>query len=390
MNAQAQVSAANKDKEAFAAIREASHQEQLVFAARKSGRSVLSIQRDFMRLSRQSTKINMTEYLLHGLFYTDRYTEEERSAFIGNNVHWPITHSCNDPSWQASTEDKVIADTILKAGGVAVPDSLAVIDRTQRLYPQLKQISSADHLRAFCVEHAENGIFGKIIDGMIGFGALRIDAADEDGLQCFGHNKMSYHDFLENVVGDNKYLLQRRLFNHDKIAPFATALATVRMVNLVDDANVIVPVAAMALSQGNNIADAFWRDDNIACAIDVPTGRLTTVAQRNLHEIEYLDDHPSVPGLKGLVLPYWDELCDMNARAARLFTPIRYQSTDIAITNDGPVVVEINYGSGFGLPQQAAGRGMLTPEVRAFFEANGWSFGGRSKNKRSLFGRKKG
>jgi hypothetical protein len=140
-------------------------------------------------------------------------------------------------------------------------------------------------------------------------------------------------------------------------------------------------MAAMALAQGSNIADAFWRDGNIACAVDVATGRLTTVARRDEHEIVYLDDHPASPGLKGLVLPWWDELRAINERAARLFAPIRYQSTDIAITEDGPVIVEINYGSGFGLPQQAAGRGLLTPEVRQFFESCGYRFGAPAKKK---------
>lgn len=387
MNMQTQVTAADQDREAFSNIREARLQDQLIYAARKSGRSVFAIQRDFSRLCKSETKLNMTEYLLHGLFYEDRYTEEERAAFLGNNIHWPMTHTVNDTTWQACAEDKVIAATILQAGGAAVPEFLGIIDRTARIYPQIDKVTTPDDLRALCLKHADKGIFGKIVDGMVGFGTFRIDAADKDSLHCHGHPPMSYETFLQDIVGDNKYILQRRLMNHDTIAPYASALATVRMVNLVDDNSVTVPMASMALSQGNNIADAFWRDGNIACDIDVATGRLTTVAQRDQHEIVYLDDHPGVAGLKGLVLPHWQDLCEMNERAARLFAPMRYQSTDIAITPTGPVIVEINYGSGFGLPQQASGRGMLTPELRDFFERHGYKFGGAGK-KKGWFGSK--
>lgn len=87
----------------------------------------------------------------------------------------------------------------------------------------------------------------------------------------------------------------------------------------------------------------------------------------------------------GKKLPYWDALREMNERAARIYAPIRYQSTDIAITQDGPVIVELNYGGGFGLPQNASGRGLLTPQMRSFFEECGVSLGTKPKAEKSGF-----
>ena len=107
--------------------------------------------------------------------------------------------------------------------------------------------------------------------------------------------------------------------------------------------------------------------------------------------MDFLEDHPSVEGLMGLKLPHWNALLDMNERAAQLYAPLRYQSTDIAITQDGPVLVELNYGGGFDLPQNATSRGMLTPRVRAFFESCGYQFGAEQKTGKtrlSLFGRR--
>ncbi|MEK9661332.1 MAG: hypothetical protein VW644_06305 [Alphaproteobacteria bacterium] len=45
---------------------------------------------------------------------------------------------------------------------------------------------------------------------------------------------------------------------------------------------------------------------------------------------------------------------------------------DIAITRDGPVLIEINTGGGFDLPQLASGEGFLTDEVGEFFRACGY------------------
>ena len=44
---------------------------------------------------------------------------------------------------------------------------------------------------------------------------------------------------------------------------------------------------------------------------------------------------------------------------------------DVAITPDGPSLIEINSGGAFDLPQLASGRGLLTDEVQAFFAACG-------------------
>jgi len=44
----------------------------------------------------------------------------------------------------------------------------------------------------------------------------------------------------------------------------------------------------------------------------------------------------------------------------------------MAIPNEGPIVVEVNTGGGFDLPQLASGRGFLTDEVLEFIAECGF------------------
>ncbi|MEM9756419.1 MAG: sugar-transfer associated ATP-grasp domain-containing protein, partial [Pseudomonadota bacterium] len=334
----------------------------------------IALQADFQKLASTPNKINLVEYVRNGLFDLDRFTAEERADFLSNDLHWPIANKCNKTTWSGAAEDKVLAHTILTAGGIRVPNSVAVIDRTPRQHPGLVKIADVAGLRAVLAKESGGRLFAKIVDGMVSFGAFRIDGSDATHIHCAGHPPMTHEEFLDSFVGDNVYLVQRELTNHEALTSYASALATVRMVNLVTDAGVHVPFALIKLPQGDNIADAFWRPGNLACDIDVETGRIQTVTRRGI-ETEHLDDHPEAAGLKGLELPFWAQLKELNARAAALYAPIRYQSTDIAITADGPVVVELNYGGGFDLPQYASGRGLLTSEVRAFFDACGVELG---------------
>lgn len=377
-------SAADLDHQSYLSVRDTSHKELLVHAARKSGRSVLQIQREFRQMARSHSRLNMVEYIRHGLYRHDDFSDAERAAYISNDLHWDIAHKCNNRAWSGAAEDKVLAGTILAAGGVPVPPILGVIDRSPRLYPGIAKITSPEDLRDVLRAH-DGAVFGKIVDGMVSFGAFRIEASDDTHLTCAGHAPMTHAAFLDEFVGKNAYLLQPALENHPEIARFAPALATVRMVNMVREDGVFCPLAVIKLPQGGNIADAFWRPGNLACEVDVASGVIRTVAERAGPEVAFHEDHPQVPGLMGMTLPHWQRLVEINALAARLFAPIRYQSTDIAITAQGPVIVELNYGGGFDLPQYASGRGMLTAEVRAFFESHGCTFGPATR-KRGLLG----
>ncbi|WP_294611791.1 sugar-transfer associated ATP-grasp domain-containing protein [uncultured Roseovarius sp.] len=388
MNVQTNISAAELDEANYYSVRDTSYQDLLVYAARNSGRSVLQIHREFRRMAKSHSRLNMVEYIRHGLFRHDDFTDEQRAAYISNDLHWPMTHICNNRGWATVAEDKVLASTLLSAGGVPVPDALAVIDTSPRSYPGLVKISTPDQLRDMVVANIEGGLFGKIVDGMVSFGAFRVESADATHLICSGHAPMTYDTFMTNFVGGNAYVLQRNLANHPEIARYASALATVRMVNMVTDNGVYCPLAVIKLPQGDNIADAFWRPGNLACEVDVATGKILNIAERAAPEVTLHEDHPAAPGLNALTLPHWDKLVEINAEAARVFAPIRYQSTDIAITPDGPVIVELNYGGGFDLPQYVSRRGMLTPQVRDFFQSHGWSFSAPAKRRLPFFGRK--
>lgn len=385
MNSHVTTTAAEDDYQSYLDARDTDYAQLLAHAAKSSGQSVLQVQREFRKMAKSASRLNMVEFVRNGLHKPNRYTDAERAKFISNDLHWPIAHKCNHHGWSSAAEDKVLASVLLKAASVPIPETIAVIDKSNRLYPDLQSISTANELRDVVLKHLGTGLFGKITEGMVSFGAFLVKDADLNTIACEGRSPVTYEAFLADLVGQNSYVLQPLLKNHSHISPYASALATVRMVNLVRPNDVFCPVAIIKLPQGDNIADAFWRPGNIACSIDVESGIIETVTRRAGMEVEFLEDHPDCHGLKGLKLPFWDELVEINERAARCFAPIKYQSTDIAITESGPVVVELNYGGGFDLPQYASGKGLLTPEVREFFESCGYDFEAKPRRGLRLF-----
>jgi hypothetical protein len=68
-------------------------------------------------------------------------------------------------------------------------------------------------------------------------------------------------------------------------------------------------------------------------------------------------------------LPDWAIVRDLCLKVAMVFPNLRMQAFDIASSDRGPVVIEVNVGGDYNLPQLATGQGMLTPHFLKFFES---------------------
>ncbi|WP_212526051.1 sugar-transfer associated ATP-grasp domain-containing protein [Actibacterium sp. MT2.3-13A] len=382
MNMQPEMNAVEQDKQAFDSAHTRTHQELLTFAARRSGLSPLALGRDFLRHSRSGRGVEMADYVRHELWNRERHGPDGADRFVGAKTVWPAANTVNPFRWWAAAEDKYVMTLMLAAEGLAQPQTVAVVDNSARAYPGIPRAATPEALREVVLAHPAGTLFAKTLDGMIGNGAMVIEAADAETITCTGTGPKTYEQFLSQVLDGQAYLIQKRLDNHASLAPFCTGLATIRLPNFIRGTEVYSPVAALKLPSGGNVACAFWRPGNLACGIDPETGTITRVAGRDGPVSVELEDHPETPGLKGLTLPFWDEVREINERAARVFGAIPYQSTDIAVTPNGPVLIELNYGGSFDILQNGTGKGLLSPEIRAFFAAHGYPFAPGKRKKR--------
>jgi hypothetical protein len=246
---------------------------------------------------------------------------------------------------------------------------MAVVDRSFRHFGGTPKLSTVDELRDFLTQDGILPLFGKVLRGIGSFGAIHINGADESHIHLKNMDSITYAEFLERMLGDTSYLLQRVVQNDPAIDGFCSATATVRLVTLVRPNDVFFPLAAFSIPGGGNIADTFsWRSGNACCNVDPNNGEILNIITSDGPDLISNDIHPETGAdIIGMKLPHWDRLLEIGTLAARLFAPVRYQSLDVALTKDGPVIIEINTGGGFGLPQNASGKGLLTDEVMQFF-----------------------
>lgn len=360
--------------------------EFIAIAANRSGLSPLHLGRDFMRHAQSGRGIEIADYVNHQLWDKTLHPGAAADLFVGANTNWPVSHSVNSRTWWAAAEDKFMMQTILGAAGIAVPHTLAVIDLTSaRRYPGTTRITTPEQFKHLVLAHPPSSLFAKTLDGMIGRGAVVIEDATDTHIKVTGHAPVAWGEAIETIFGTTCYLIQARLENHPDIAPFCTGVPSVRLPAFITGRELEVPMAALKLPRAGNVACAYWRTENLVCGIDPETGRIYRVAGHDGPHTVALPDHPDRPGLLGLQLPFWDQVRAMHEEAVRVFGAIPYQSTDIAITPTGPVLIELNYAGSFNVLQNGTGKGFLQPEVRRFFASHGVSWAPAAR--RGLLGR---
>lgn len=179
----------------------------------------------------------------------------------------------------------------------------------------------------------------------------RHGATYREGDSLFGGAADLYDSLVESPVAGDGFVVQERLRNH----PFLTELSgsetlqTFRMITLVDRTNhARLITVEWKVVTGDALIDNFHDGatgnglmlvDHVAGTLQGP---LVLAGSEGLGFIA-AQRHPRTGRiLDGVQLPVWEETVELVLRAARAFGKLRTIGWDVAITADGPVLVEGN------------------------------------------------
>ena len=124
-----------------------------------------------------------------------------------------------------------------------------------------------------------------------------------------------------------------------------SSVNTVRfMTTLWPDGSAKVIATWFKVGRVGKCVDNAGNGGNVSAAVDVETGRIYNVMQfdgwRNTKEIECHPDNGNQ--LNGVVIENWDRIKEEVIKYQQAFPYCRAAGWDIAITDDGPVVLEVN------------------------------------------------
>jgi hypothetical protein len=316
--------------------------------------------------------IGFDEAALLGL-YRPGMEAQDFSRFVGKGRQKNFHNACNDRQWFALADDKAVFYTLLRGAGLPVPETLAYVGARKRTGTG-EWLSNQAALETFLASGRHWPLFAKPVDGMYSLGGLRLEGMQDGLVQVAGEEPVSGADLLNymNALSRRGYLVQRCLApSQFALQHFGRTIASVRLLILFSDTEPRIESAVIKIPLGTHVADNFWRAGNMLAAIDADGRIVRVISGKGPHERE-VAQHPATGAtLVGLQIPAWNELGRVALNGAALFPAIRTQSWDVALTEQGPHLLEVNFGGDLDLHQMAHRRGALSPTYAAHLKACG-------------------
>lgn len=331
------------------------------------------IVRDLVRLARGPGRLKPYEYFFLCLYEGDRLTPQQRREFMGDRARVVLHRQAIESAWLAATYDKLLFLSAMKGQELPVPALLAVYGG--RRFAAAARLADGPALAAWLRAGATFPFFSKPVESTGSAGTASIEAYDaaSDELVSADGRRVGVAQFVAEVARyrERGYIVQERIATHSELRPVCgPGVSACRMLVRVENGVPALHRATWKIPAGANLADNFWREGNMLGAIDPATGQITRVVRGMAVDTTEVENHPDTgQPLKGRILPAWEAMKALALEAASTFPALWLQGWDIAISERGPVIFEVEGdGGGAQMTQHAQGRGLLDPEFVAFLE----------------------
>lgn len=269
-----------------------------------------------------------------------------------------LRHEVQPYDYMILFNDKFVCEQLCKSIDILIPESYGIIDskRNYRL-----------HLRNIFDKINTNEIIIKPLQGHAGRGIHIVKRRDHKILVQTGAHEQD----LDSFVMEGQFIAQAMVLQHNTISAISSAsVNTIRVVTLFTrSGDVIVVSSSMRFSVGGSYVDN-WSSGGIAVGIDHSTGMLKKTAyDKNGNAYTH---HP-VSGVEFLdfSIPQWDSIIETAVKIQKSFPYYKLLGMDIALSQEGPVLIEINANSDIIFQEQTSGPLLKDSRVlKAFDEYN--------------------
>ena len=307
-----------------------------------------------------------TNYYRYRL-YRRELSWEEKAAFVGFFEGWRWQAAVNTRGAGILVSDKVIQSGLLAAHGIPHAKCIGVFGLPKSPMHSYSKERAKVELERFLASPGRENFFLKPVYGHGGAGAISVG-------RCL--RKASEWELLprkRSVTGaelaqrvadaEEAYLAQERLEPHADLGCFRSdVLHTIRFITVLDG-DFEIAQAALKIGVGVGPADNTMKGNAIA-GIDVATGILGPGLM--MEEVGGIavptpcDLHPTTKKrIRGHRIPMWEETVEMIEKAASVFHLHSVLAWDVAVTSQGPVIIEANTDPDLFLTQMPNDEGLL-------------------------------
>ncbi|MGB6033029.1 MAG: sugar-transfer associated ATP-grasp domain-containing protein, partial [Bacteroidota bacterium] len=233
--------------------------------------------------------------------------------------------------------------------GIAIPRLYGVVHPDRPGWAFTNELpASQEEWEEFIRQDAPGGFVTKPLWGVYGRGVSVFRRAGNAFVDHLGE-LWNADQLVQHLRTDRGYLVQERLRNHASLEQLSGthALQTVRVITSMGRGGLQIIHAHIKIIVGDNIIDNNERGKtgNLEAVVAVNDGTLGPGRRyaRNGSGMMTFEVHPdSGAVIEGVRVPLWNGVRELVSSAASRFMPLRTVGWDVAVTDDGPRLIEGN------------------------------------------------
>ena len=345
----------------------------IVQVAKTHGVSPLRQLRESWSMRGGAQKLGSNEYYSLGLF-DPALPRAAKRAFVGQKGINALNARMNPPAavpTRSFVGNKLLYTQLLAQLGIGTAETQALVS-THRNAGQMRVLRDADALAAFLQTDARYPLFGKPHHGSLSEGSVRLTGCENGTLHIANGDTQPVADFAAEVMAryPGGFILQTALDPHPDMAAIAgPAIGCVRVVTVNDGTGPAPAYAVWKLPAPRAMSDNFWQAGSLLAHLELSTGTVTRCVMGTGLAQQDAATHPvSGAQIVGATMPHWDDTLRIACEAHAVFPEFGICGFDIAVTADGPKVLECNDNPSHNLYQIGAGQGLLSPDLTPLWD----------------------
>ncbi len=255
-----------------------------------------------------------------------------------------------NPKYQVLIDDKILFHDIMTRYGLPVPERL--FSFSYGMFKTNGHLLSDQEVDQILSSFTDPQIFIK--RNMCGEGSgVHLAKRKEDGYYVASGLKLTAATIRAHF-NKAEYLFERQIVQHPVMAQFnASSVNTCRIITYKNKA---IACGARFGREGSFIDNA--AKGGLVVSVDMQTGLLGAYGLREYDATKYYEHPDSHVAFKDVAVPFWHEMVAAVERTSSMLPYYSSVGFDVACTPNGPVIIEVNTGTGASAPQMGKDRGI--------------------------------
>lgn len=292
-------------------------------------------------------------YYLTGALGRAPLNWQEKLGYVGPKAYERMVWSLNDPDYRKISQNKLTEKALLQALSIPTAEFLGYFHPQDGSDTKGRPLRTPNELAQFLADCGERKICFKQTESWNGAGFIPVSIGlpdDNRWLEISGRGAVSCGELHHMLSTGTGYVIERYIDQHSAYAAYhPNSINGYRFwVAQNADGRVTPLIANLRFGCGGALTDN--SAGRVLVDVDITSGILGTA-----HLLTYTNDTTSVHPdtgiqLTGEHLPMFHEAKQLACDALRIFPETRFAGVDIAMSKDGPVVLELNVQPSFLAP----------------------------------------